>query len=102
MYNRARPARSDTVPWRFSGTSDRRRLARAFGRHHNGAHECGWRRGLAMTSGTEIQDLIVRVRAGDQHAAAELVRDYEALVRHAVRIQLRDPRLRSVLDTAEV
>jgi RNA polymerase sigma factor (sigma-70 family) len=55
-----------------------------------------------MTSGTEIQDLIVRVRAGDQHAAAELVRDYEALVRRAVRIQLRDPRLRSVLDTAEV
>jgi RNA polymerase sigma-70 factor (ECF subfamily) len=55
-----------------------------------------------MTNGTDIQTLIMRVRQGDQRAAAELVRDYEALVRRAVRIQLRDPRLRSVLDTAEV
>jgi RNA polymerase sigma-70 factor (ECF subfamily) len=55
-----------------------------------------------MTSGTDIQTLIMRVREGDQHAAAELVRDYEAVVRRAVRMQLRDPRLRSVLDTAEV
>ncbi len=55
-----------------------------------------------MTRGTDIQSLIMRVREGDQHAAAELVRDYEALVRRAVRIQLRDPRLRSVLDTADV
>jgi RNA polymerase sigma factor (sigma-70 family) len=57
---------------------------------------------LAVTNRTDIQTLIMRVRQGDQHAAAELVRDYEALVRRAVRIQLRDPRLRSVLDTGEV
>jgi RNA polymerase sigma-70 factor (ECF subfamily) len=55
-----------------------------------------------MTNGTDIQTLIMRVRQGDEGAAAELVRDYGALVRRSVRIQLRDPRLRSVLDTAEV
>jgi DNA-directed RNA polymerase specialized sigma24 family protein len=55
-----------------------------------------------MASGTDIQALIMRAREGDEHAAAELVRDYEALVRRAVRMQLRDPRLRSVLDTADV
>jgi RNA polymerase sigma-70 factor (ECF subfamily) len=49
-----------------------------------------------------IQDLITRVRAGDQGAAAELVRDYEPNIRRAVRIQLRDPRLRSVLDTVDI
>src|SRR5262249_28249062 len=46
--------------------------------------------------------LIVRVRGGDQDAAAELVRDYEPYVRRAIRFQLRDPRLRSALDTADI
>ena len=55
-----------------------------------------------MVNATDIPDLIARVRAGDQTAAAELVRDYEPHVRRAVRIQLRDPRLRSGLDTADI
>jgi RNA polymerase sigma factor (sigma-70 family) len=55
-----------------------------------------------MTSRADIQGLIERVRAGDQAAAAELVRDYEPHIRRAIRIQLRDPRIRSVLDTADV
>jgi RNA polymerase sigma factor (sigma-70 family) len=55
-----------------------------------------------MVNATDISDLIARVRAGDQAAAAELVRDYEPHVRRAVRIQLRDPRLRSVFDSADI
>jgi DNA-directed RNA polymerase specialized sigma24 family protein len=55
-----------------------------------------------MTGGGGIEDLIGRVRAGDQAAATELVRDFEPYVRRAVRIQLRDPRLRAVVDTADI
>ncbi len=55
-----------------------------------------------MTSRSDISSLIARVRSGDQEAVAELVRDYEPYVRRAIRIQLRDPRLRSTLDTADI
>ncbi len=50
----------------------------------------------------ELQELIARVRRGDQDAAAELVRNYEPHVRRAIRIQLRDPRLRSAFDTSDI
>jgi RNA polymerase sigma factor (sigma-70 family) len=46
--------------------------------------------------------LVDRVRAGDGAAAAELVRLYEPAVRRAVRLRLRDPRLRRVLDSTDV
>jgi RNA polymerase sigma factor (sigma-70 family) len=46
--------------------------------------------------------LIQRVRAGDQEAAAELVRQYEPAIRRAVRFQLRDSRLRRALDSMDV
>jgi DNA-directed RNA polymerase specialized sigma24 family protein len=46
--------------------------------------------------------LIQRVRAGDQEAAAELVRQYELAIRRAVRFQLRDSRLRRALDSMDV
>jgi RNA polymerase sigma factor (sigma-70 family) len=55
-----------------------------------------------MPGRADIEDLVERVRAGDQAAAAELVRDYEPYIRRAVRIQLRDPRLRAGIDTADV
>jgi RNA polymerase sigma-70 factor (ECF subfamily) len=55
-----------------------------------------------MTDAVEIDELVDRVRAGDQAAASELVRKYEPDVRRAIRLQLRDPRLRAVLDTADV
>jgi RNA polymerase sigma-70 factor (ECF subfamily) len=44
----------------------------------------------------------VRVRAGDEAAAAELVRGYEDAVRRAVRFRLLDGRLRSVLDSTDI
>lgn len=47
-------------------------------------------------------DLISRVRAGDQDAAAELVRRFEPLVRREVRLHLEDYRLRRVFDSMDV
>jgi DNA-directed RNA polymerase specialized sigma24 family protein len=55
-----------------------------------------------MTDAADIAGLILRVRSGDQEAAAELVRVYEPYVRRAVRIQLRDPRMRSIVDTVDI
>jgi RNA polymerase sigma factor (sigma-70 family) len=55
-----------------------------------------------MDGCAELKALIVRARGGDQDAAAELVRDYEPHVRRAIRIQLRDPRLRSALDASDI
>jgi RNA polymerase sigma-70 factor (ECF subfamily) len=53
-------------------------------------------------TGAAFGDLLRRVRAGDERAAAELVRSYEPEVRRAVRVRLTDPRLRRVLDSADV
>jgi RNA polymerase sigma-70 factor (ECF subfamily) len=47
-------------------------------------------------------DLIRRVRAGEEDAAAELVRRYEPAIRRVVRVHMRDPRLRRVLDSMDV
>jgi hypothetical protein len=47
-------------------------------------------------------DMIQRVRAGDADAAAELVRWYEPAIRRAVRLHLRDPRLRRILDSVDI
>jgi RNA polymerase sigma factor (sigma-70 family) len=49
-----------------------------------------------------FQDLIRQVRAGDQDAAAELVRLYESAIRRAVRFRLQEARLRSHLDSLDI
>jgi RNA polymerase sigma-70 factor (ECF subfamily) len=49
-----------------------------------------------------FRDLILRVRAGEEAAAAELVRRYEPSLRRAIRLRLRDPRLRRLLDTVDI
>lgn len=49
-----------------------------------------------------FQDLIARVRNRDSTAADELVRRYETVIRRVVRIQLRDVRLRRLLDSTDV
>lgn len=46
--------------------------------------------------------LIVRVRAGDEQAAAELVRIYEPAIRRAARVRLLDTRLNRVLDSMDI
>jgi RNA polymerase sigma-70 factor (ECF subfamily) len=57
-----------------------------------------------MTSEEEFRDLVERVRRGDEQAAAELVRRYEPEIRLEVRVRLRlrHPRLRRVLDSMDV
>jgi RNA polymerase sigma-70 factor (ECF subfamily) len=46
--------------------------------------------------------LMRRVRAGDEEAAAELVRHYEPVIRRVVRIRLVDARLRRVFDSQDI
>ena len=55
-----------------------------------------------MPEENAFADLINRVRAGDQDAAAELVRVYEPAIRRAVKVHLRDRRLRRQLDTLDI
>jgi RNA polymerase sigma-70 factor (ECF subfamily) len=55
-----------------------------------------------MTETTAFVDLLQRVRAGEQHAAAELVRAYEPAIRLEVRLRLRDRRLRRLFDSLDV
>jgi RNA polymerase sigma factor (sigma-70 family) len=55
-----------------------------------------------MADDPSFRNLIVRVRAGDGPAAAELMCRYESAVRRAVRLRLRDPRLRRLLDSMDI
>jgi RNA polymerase sigma factor (sigma-70 family) len=55
-----------------------------------------------MSDDSTFTDLIRRVRAGDQQAATELVRDYEPLIRRVVRLQLEDRRLCRLFDSMDV
>jgi RNA polymerase sigma-70 factor (ECF subfamily) len=54
-----------------------------------------------MSEESAFAELIRRVRAGDDAAATELVRQYEPAIRRAVRLRL-DPRLRRVCDSMDV
>jgi RNA polymerase sigma-70 factor (ECF subfamily) len=49
-----------------------------------------------------FQDLLRRIRAGDEQAAAELVRHYEPLIRRAVRVRLEDQRLCRLFDSMDI
>jgi len=55
-----------------------------------------------MPEESPFVELIQRVRAGEEDAAAELVRRYEPAIRRVVRMHLRDPRLRRVLDSTDI
>ncbi len=55
-----------------------------------------------MSQGEDFHHLLDRVRAGDQAAAAELVRQLEPELRRAVRVRLGDPRLRRVVDSVDI
>jgi len=46
-----------------------------------------------------FRDLVGRVRAGDEAAATQLVREYEPVIRRVVRIQLREATARGLLVT---
>src|SRR5437588_9387218 len=55
-----------------------------------------------MSDDNAFADLIRRVRAGDELAAAELVKRYEPAIRLEVRLRLGDTRLRRVFDSMDV
>src|SRR5271163_2437312 len=57
---------------------------------------------MAIGESDDFAGLIDRVRAGDEEAAAELVRRYEPLIRREVRLKLENARLRRVLDSMDV
>jgi RNA polymerase sigma-70 factor (ECF subfamily) len=55
-----------------------------------------------MADDSTFADFLRQIRAGDEHAAAELVRRYESAVRVEVRMRLADSRLRRVLDSMDL
>jgi RNA polymerase sigma-70 factor (ECF subfamily) len=55
-----------------------------------------------MAEPAPFDDLIRRVRAGDNQAAAELVRQYEPFIRRKVRYQLKDRRLCRIFDSMDI
>jgi RNA polymerase sigma factor (sigma-70 family) len=57
---------------------------------------------MSMNVPTTFTELIARVRAGDEAAAADLVREYEPLVRRGLRLRLRDARFRLQLDSMDI
>jgi RNA polymerase sigma factor (sigma-70 family) len=57
---------------------------------------------VVMPTETPFVDLIRRVRTGDEAAASELVRRFEPSIRRVVRVNLRDPRLRRLLDSVDI
>jgi RNA polymerase sigma factor (sigma-70 family) len=62
----------------------------------------GARGSVSMTSGGALRALLEQVRAGDQQAAAELVRRYEPTLLRAIRLRLRDRQLRRALDSTDI
>ena len=55
-----------------------------------------------MPETAKFQELIQRVRDRDEEAARELTVRYEKAIRRVVRIHLRDPRMRRVMDSMDV
>jgi RNA polymerase sigma-70 factor (ECF subfamily) len=55
-----------------------------------------------MSADLSFRDLIQRVRAGDQQAATELVRNYEEAIAVVVRLRLTDPGLRRLIDSVDI
>jgi RNA polymerase sigma-70 factor (ECF subfamily) len=55
-----------------------------------------------MSEAPNFEELIRRVRAWDQEAAAELVRRYEPAIRRVVRVRLASARLGNLLDSMDI
>ena len=55
-----------------------------------------------MAAPDAFTDLIQRIRAGDEQAAVELVRQYEPFIRREVRFRLHDSRLSRLSDSMDV
>jgi RNA polymerase sigma-70 factor (ECF subfamily) len=55
-----------------------------------------------MSDENSFADFIRRIRAGDEQAAAELVRRYEPAIRREVRLRMHDPRLCRLFDSMDI
>lgn len=55
-----------------------------------------------MAEETPFQQLIRRVRSGDQQAAADLLQRYEPTIRRIARVRLTDSGLQRVLDSMDI
>jgi RNA polymerase sigma-70 factor (ECF subfamily) len=55
-----------------------------------------------MAEDASFSELVSKVRAGDEEAAATLVRRYEPALRKAIRSRLTDPGMRRILDSMDV
>ncbi|MBI3466204.1 MAG: hypothetical protein HY000_24585 [Planctomycetes bacterium] len=55
-----------------------------------------------MSGAHSFREMIRRVRAGDEDAATELVRQYEPEIRREVRMRLTDPRLRRGIESVDI
>ncbi len=55
-----------------------------------------------MPEGLSFEDFLRRVRAGDERAAADLVRLYEPTIRRVIRFRLTGSRLGTALDSVDV
>ena len=55
-----------------------------------------------MLDESSFSAFIVRIRAGDEQATADLVKRYEPEIRREVRLRLRDPRLRRDFDSMDI
>ena len=55
-----------------------------------------------MPEENAFADFVRRIRAGDDQAAVELVRQFEPLIRTEVRMRLSDPRLYRLFDSMDI
>ena len=55
-----------------------------------------------MREDASFAEFLGRIRAGDEQAAAELVRRYEPAIRTEIRMRFNDPRMRHVVDSMDV
>jgi RNA polymerase sigma-70 factor (ECF subfamily) len=55
-----------------------------------------------VVSDNSFADLIRRVQAGDEQAAAQLVRDFAPVIRRDLRFRLRDARARQQFDSMDI
>ena len=55
-----------------------------------------------MNQGVSFSELIERVNGGDEEAAAQLVKEFEPVIRRELRFRLRDSRARFELDSMDI
>jgi RNA polymerase sigma-70 factor (ECF subfamily) len=57
---------------------------------------------MTAMSGHTFAEFVRRIRAGDEQAAADLVRRYEPFVRREIRLRLTDSGVRRALDSMDI